>query len=180
MNIAKTIMSAAPARKRSAKDTHFVRERREADHERAERHLHRDRDGAAALDVPEAGRAERADDGPEAEDREEVAQHLHVPPEDVLREDGKERQERKRAEASDEREADETAQRAVAVRGLQARLQVLEDAPARGPRRSAALEEEERDDDREEREAVEAEARRGSERRERGAREDGPDRRGRG
>ena len=43
----------------------------EPDHEGAERHLHGDRDGAAALHVPEAGGPDRAAHGPEAEDREE-------------------------------------------------------------------------------------------------------------
>ena len=176
MNIAKTIMSAAPAKKRSANDIHFVRDSANPIMSAPNVICMTTATAPRRFTCPKPAVPIAPHTAPRPKTARERREDLHVAPEDVLREDGQEREERERAEAPDEREADEPAQgRASAVGGLEPRLEVLEDAAARGSRRRAALQEEERDDDREEREAVEAEARRGTERRERDAREDRAD-----
>src|SRR5664280_2722208 len=166
MNMAKTMTIAAPAPKRSAYETH---------RERPEGHLHRHGQCPAALHVAEAGRAECAAHGADPERREERAVALRILPEDVLREHRQERDERERAEAPHEREADEPTEPARVAHGDEARLEVLKDASARGAGRRPAFQEEEGDDDREERETVQAEARRRAQLVERDARENGAD-----
>ena len=127
------------------------------------------------LDVAERGDADGADDRTDAERREQDAVALGVAVEDVFREDREERDERHRAEAADERQDDEAAKRSRVLDRPKPGLQAREDALGRRRDHSASLQHQEGRDRREERQGVQAEARRGAQLVERDAGEHRPD-----
>ncbi len=176
MNIAKTIMSAAPAKKRRPNESHFARDRANPIMSAPNVVCMLDRDGATALHVPEAGRADRAADGAHPEDgEEERCRTLMSARKTSFAKTGRDvRSGNAQRLPMNERPMSPRSDRSP-MHGREAGLQVVEDAPARGAGRRPALQGEEGDDDGEEREPVQAEACGCAELVERGAREDGAD-----